>query len=131
MRTKYKLKKNSDSTRLELAPSRLTIVRGYPQMSQNVVLLYTYHTTTHLTSRNICFEKKTNLYHLSQHEARTGEADPDRVGRAEQCEALPGNGAPRRGPQLEVSRRQLKTWSKPEPSAALVQSLVNPPWIHC
>ena len=58
-----------------------------------------------------------------------------RVGRDEQCEARPGNSAPRGGPQLELSRRQLETWSESEPSAALVQPFNNPPciymfWLH-
>ena len=87
-------------------------------------------TTTHLTFRNKIFEKSTNLHQLSLHEARTAEADPDRVRRVEQGEARPGNSTSRGGPQLELSRRQLKTWFKSEISAALVQSLDNPPSIY-
>ena len=40
------------------------------------------------------------------------------------------NSAPRGGPQLELFPRRLKTWSKSDPSAALVQPLDNPPCIY-
>ena len=58
-----------------------------------------------------------------RHEGSTREAASSRVRRAEQGEALPGSSAPRGGPQLELSRRKLKTWSKSETSAAVVQPL--------
>ena len=52
---------------------------------------------------------------------------PARVERGEQGEARPGNSAPGGGPQLGLSRRQLKTWSKSDPSATLVQPPDDPP----
>ena len=51
---------------------------------------------------------------------RKAEASRGRFGRGEQGEARPGNSVPRGGPQLELSRRQLKTWSKSDPSASLL-----------
>ena len=68
-------------------------------------------TTTHLTFGNINLAKDTVLQGLSRHEARA-EAAPGRVGRGEDGEARPGNSSPRGGPQLELYRRRLKTWSK-------------------
>ena len=55
-------------------------------------------------------------------DASTTDADPGRVGRVEQGKARPRNSASRVGPQLELFRRRLKTRSKSEPSAALVQA---------
>ena len=74
-----------------------------------------------MTFRNRKFEKNTILQQPSRHEARTAEAAPSRVGKGQQGEARPGNKAPTGGPQLELSRKPLKTWSKSDPSAALVQ----------
>ena len=64
--------------------------------------------------------KKGYLRRPPRHEASTADANPVRVGRVEQGDARAGNSAARGGPQLELSRRQLKTWSKSEPLAALV-----------
>ena len=52
------------------------------------------------------------LQDLSRHEARTAETTPGRIGRGEQGGARPWNSVPRSGPQLVLSRRRLKTWSK-------------------
>ena len=46
---------------------------------------------------------------------------PGEFGRGGQGEARPGNSAPRGGPQLELCRTRLKSWSKSHPSTALVQ----------
>ena len=56
------------------------------------------------------------------HEGRTAEGVPGRVDRGEQGVARAGNSAPRGGIQLEFFRRRLKTWSKSDPSASLVQT---------
>ena len=58
---------------------------------------------------------------VGHHSTKRARADPGRVGRIEQAEEPSGNSAPRSGPQLDLSRRQLKTWSKSKPSAALVR----------
>ena len=63
---------------------------------------------------------------LSRNETGNGRGRPrhsqkGRARRGEQGEARPGNSARRGGPQLQLSRGQLETWSKSDPSAALVQ----------
>ena len=79
----------------------------------------------------ILFDKKKQQEHPQQRDdASTADADPGRVGRDEQVETRPGNSAPKGGPQLELSREQLKIWSKSEPSAALLQPLENPSCIY-
>ena len=60
----------------------------------------------------------------------TINADPGRAGRVEQGEAPPGKSAPRGGPQVQLSRTQLKTCSKSKASDALVQPLENIPCIY-
>ena len=92
--------KENDLTRFELAPSRLTVARGYPSgyyfctVTNEPIFCIYVPPTTHSTFRNRNFEKNTNLHQLSCHEARTAKADPGRVGRAEQGEARPGSSAP-------------------------------------
>ena len=100
---------------------------GYPSTCCCTITLWTtlcvlILTTTHFTFRNKKSAKNTVLQGLSRHEARTTEAAPRRVGRGEQGEARPGNSAPSDGPQIELSRRRLKTLSKSDTVAALVQA---------
>ena len=86
-----------------------------------VVLLYYYLLAApHLTFRNRNTAKKLHLSEQPRHKASTTVADPGRVGRVDQAEESPENRAPRGGPQLELSRRQLTTLFKSKPSAALV-----------
>ena len=76
---------------------------GLTVEQKNMVFFFTdfcifIRTTTIFTFRNstsICGQKCDLDGAISRHEARTAEADSGRVGRGEQCEASPGNSAPR------------------------------------
>ena len=58
------------------------------------------------------------------------EVAPSTVRRAEQGEALPGNSAPKSGPQIEVWRSRLKAWFKSELLAARVHHLENLTFVY-
>ena len=107
-----------------------TLSIGYPNMSNcgntaiitglfsNEILVLGFAL---LTFRDGILSKNVIFRWPPRHEASTTDAETDRVGRVEQPDARAGNSAPKGGPQLEFFRRQLKTWSKSEPSVALVQ----------
>ena len=77
---------------------------------------------TYIRTGKLIFRPEKQKEHPSQREdASTTDIDPGRVGKVVQGEARPGT-IDRSGPQLELFRRRLKTWSKSEPPVALVQA---------
>ena len=86
-------------------------------------MFYTYDHALDTLAKNVIYQGPPRK------NARTTEAAHGIVGRGELGAARPGNSRQEGGPQLESSRRRLKSWSKSDPSAALVQPPDNRPCI--
>ena len=104
-------------------PLKLLLYDHYS--APNLCLLI--RTSTHFTSSQQKKGKKHDFAGPSRHEAKTAEANPGSVGRGEQGEARPGNSAPRGGPQLELFRRRLKTWSQ---LGLLIAEMTGPTYLY-